>query len=262
MGWHDLREGNPVKAALAAGMTAIGTFIQMPTIGTVEICAHAGCDFLIIDTEHTAVDWEGTSAMVVAAEAAGTTSIVRLPTWGRERITRALDIGADGVMIPQVEDGSVTREVVAATRYGPTGTRGAATNRNSGFGMKMPFSEYIEAANRSVLVIVQIESVEGVKKANEIASVDGVDCIFVGLSDLSVRLGVPGDMEAPALLGAVDAVRMACDRHGRALGVPVGSAAMALAFRERGARLFATGDLGVLAKGMRQFIEEVARFVR
>ena len=259
MTWRDPRDGNPVKIALAAGETVVGTFVRMPTIEAVEICAHAGCQFLIIDNEHTPVDWEKTAAMVLAAEAAGATSIIRLPTWGRERITKALDAGADGVMIPQVEDGRVTREVVAASRYGPSGTRGTATNRNSGYGMKMSLPEYIEAANRSTLVIVQIESVEGVGKADEIAAVDGVDCIFVGLSDLSVRLGVPGDMGAPALLDALAEVGEACARHDKALGVPVGSVEMALSFRNRGARFIATGDVGVLAQGMRRFVEGVAR---
>ena len=127
--------------------------------------------------------------------------------------------------------------------------------------MKMGLPEYIEAANRAALVIVQIESVEGVGMAEEIAAVDGVDCIFVGLSDLSVRLGVPGDMEAPELLRSVEEIRQACDRHNKALGVPVVSVEAALAFRQRGARFLATGDVGVLAKGMRHFVEEVSRSI-
>jgi 4-hydroxy-2-oxoheptanedioate aldolase len=124
--------------------------------------------------------------------------------------------------------------------------------------MKMSFPAYIEAANQSTLVIVQIESVEGVRRADEIASVAGIDCVFVGMSDLSVRLGVPGDMKAPALLDAVAEVGSACVRHGKALGVPVGNAEMAHLLKERGARFIAAGDIGVLASGMRRFVEEVA----
>jgi 2-dehydro-3-deoxyglucarate aldolase/4-hydroxy-2-oxoheptanedioate aldolase len=255
MAWRDPRDGNPIKVALAAGETVTGAFIRIPTIETVEICAHAGCQFLIIDLEHTPVDWERASALILATEAAGATSIVRLPTWGRERITTALDAGADGVMIPQVEEARIASEVVAATKYGPTGTRGTATNRNSGFGMRMGLREYLDAANESALVIIQIETVEGVHQAEEIAAVDGVDCIFVGLSDLSVRLGVPGEMEAPALTEALEVINAACRRHGRALGVPVGSVEMGQSLRDRGARLIAVGDVGVLARGMRHFVE-------
>jgi 4-hydroxy-2-oxoheptanedioate aldolase len=259
MSWRDPRAGNPIKDALAAGKTVTGAFVRMPTIETVEICVHAGCEFLIIDNEHAPVDWERTSALILATEAAGATSIVRLPTWGRERITKAFDAGADGVMIPQVEEARIATETVAATQYGPTGTRGTATSRNSGFGMKMGLGEYIDAANKSALVIIQIESVEGVDRAEEIAAVDGVDCIFVGLSDLSVRLGVPGDMEAPSLTEAVEVVGAACRLHGRALGVPVGSVEMGQAYRDRGARFIAVGDVGVLAQGMRQFVEGMKR---
>ena len=134
MSWRDPRDGNPVKAALAAGESVVGTFVRIPTVEAVEICAHAGCQFLIIDNEHTPVDWERTAAMILAAEAAGTTSILRLPTWGRERITKALDAGADGVMIPQVEEGRVTADVVAATRYGPE--RHAGRGHQSQLGLR------------------------------------------------------------------------------------------------------------------------------
>ncbi len=123
----------------------------------------------------------------------------------------------------------------------------------------MSLPEYIDAANKSILVIVQIESVEGLRRADEIAAVEGVDCVFVGLSDLSVRLGVPGDMKAPALLDAVAEVGACVSSARQGPGSSGGKRRDApTAFRERGARFIATGDVGVLASGMKRFVEEVA----
>jgi 4-hydroxy-2-oxoheptanedioate aldolase len=91
--------------------------------------------------------------------------------------------------------------------------------------------------------------------------VEGVDCVFIGLSDLAVRLGVPGDMSSPPLLQAVSEVEAACSRHGPALGVPVTSPELAAKYRDQGARFLATGDVAIMAQGMRHFVEEVTRSV-
>ncbi len=103
MSWDDIRTGNPVKDKLASGGTSIGSFIRVNSIEIVEICAHAGCEFVIIDTEHSPVGWERTQAMILAAEAAGTVPILRVSNWSRDLVTRGLDSGAHGIMVPQIE---------------------------------------------------------------------------------------------------------------------------------------------------------------
>ena len=257
MSWNDIRDGNPVKDKLAAGGTALGAFIRTNSIEVAEISAHAGCDFLIIDTEHSPVGWERVQAMLTAAEAAGTVPLIRLQNWSRDLITRGLDAGAHGIMIPQVETAEAAAEAVAATRYGPHGTRGTAGNRRATYGLKMPLSAYTEASNRSTLVVIQIESVKGVENAAEIAAVDGVDAILVGLADLSVDLGLDGAWHHQTVLEEVQRIIDACEAAGIAFGIPATDVSMTADYLRKGARFIAVGDIPLYASAIRGFLEGV-----
>lgn len=257
MPWPDIRAGNPVKDALAGGGTVVGAFARLGSVEAAEVCAHAGCDFVIVDMEHAPVSWERAAAMLVAVEAAGATPVVRVSTAARDLITRGLDAGAHGIMVPRVDDLATAEAAVAATRYGPGGTRGTATNRRAGYGLRMSYEDYVEAANRSTLVVLQIESVEGVKNAAAIAAVPGVDCLFVGLADLSVDMGLPGGWELPEVVEQTEVVLAACRDAGIALGVPTPSTAMARDYAARGARFIAGGDVGFLGGAARAFVDEV-----
>lgn len=257
MGWTDIRDGNPVKDKLAAGGTAIGAFIRTNSLEMVEISAHGGCEFLIIDNEHSPVGWERTQAMMIAAEAAGTVPIIRVPNWSRDLITRGLDAGAHGVMIPQVETAEAAAAAVAATQYGPHGTRGTAGNRRATYGLKMPLNAYTEASNRSTLVILQIESVRAVQNVEAIAATDGVDALLVGLADLSVDLGLDGAWHHTTVLEHVQRILDACDANGIAFGVPATGAEMAADYIRKGTRLIAVGDVPLYAASVKSFFEEV-----
>lgn len=259
MGWNDLRDGNPLKDTLLNGETAVGSFVRMSSVEVAEACAHAGCDFVIIDMEHAPVTWERAAAMVIAAESAGTVPLLRVSTWSRDLITRALDAGAHGVMIPQVETAIVTRSVVAATQYPPGGTRGTASNRRSGYGLRIPLDEYVVVANSSVFVSVQVESAVAVSNVEEIAAVEGLDCVFLGLSDLSVDLGVPGDWYHPRLVEHAERVIQACVASGVAFGLPTPTVELAKDYVGRGARFIATGDVGIFGRAMQDFVREVKR---
>lgn len=257
MGFVDIRDGNPLKRILSEDGVAVGMFLRLPGSELAELCAHAGSDFVLVDLEHSTITWEMAAAMVLAAESAGTVPVLRLSNPARDLITRALDVGAHGVMIAQVEDADTARAVVAATRYGPEGTRGTAGSRRSGFGLRMPLGEFTEAANRATFVSVQIESLEGVRNAGPIAAVTGIDCILAGLSDLTVDLGVPGQWEHPSVVSCAMEIKAACDANGIAFGVPAPDPGFAVRYLARGARLIAAGDVGLFGRTMRAFVERV-----
>jgi len=255
----DIRAGNPLKDILGSGGTAIGTFVRMASPDVVELAGYAGCQFVLIDMEHSPVTWERAGTMVMAAEAAGTVPVIRLSRGSRDLVSRALDIGAHGVMVAQVETAEETAAIVAATRYGSDGTRGTAGTRRSAFGLTMSLAEFVPAANAATFVSVQVETVASVDNVESIAAVEGVDCLFIGLSDLSVDLDLPGQWDHPDVLEQVARVQAACDANGVACGVPVPDAGFAAGFMDRGARFIATGDVGVLGRAMRSFVEEVRR---
>ena len=257
MGFVDIRDGNPIKTTLSQGRIAVGMFLRLPGMELAELCTHAGCDFVLIDMEHSTITWEQAGAMVLGVESAGTVPVLRLSTPARDLITRALDVGAHGIMVAQVESPETARAVVAATRYGSGGTRGTAGSRRSGFGLRIPLGEFTEAANRATFVSVQIESVEGVRNARSIAAVPGIDCILAGLSDLTVDLGVSGEWEHPTVVSHAMQIKSACDANGIAFGVPAPDIGFAARYLARGARLIAAGDVGLFGRAMRAFVEGV-----
>ena len=250
MGFVDIREGNPLKRTLSEGGVAVGMFLRLPGFELAELCAHAGSDFVLVDLEHSTTTWEQAATMVLAAESAGAVPVLRLSNPARDLITRALDIGAHGVMVAQVETVETARAVVAATRYGSGGTRGTAGSRRSGFGLRIPLGEFTEAANRATFVSVQVESLEGVRNVGSIAAVPGIDCILAGLSDLTVDLGVLRGVGSPfGCVSCAMEISAACDANGIAFGVPAPDPDFAARYLARGARLIAAGDVGVFGQG-------------
>lgn len=161
------------------------------------------------------------------AAAYGVPTVVRVESDARIRIGRVLDAGAAGVMLPRLDTADQVRAAVAHLYYPPRGDRGVATyNLACRFGLD---PGALDRANDEILGIVQIESERAVTAAEEIASVEGVDVLFVGPRDLSHDLGVPGQTTAPVFVEALEQVRLAARKHGKACGllVPDGGAAAA-----------------------------------
>lgn len=257
MTWSDIRNISPLKEKLANQTTVVGSFVMVSGPESVEMCGLAGCDFVFIDTEHTPVGWERISAMVVSALYSGAVPIIRTTAGNRDLLTRSLDTGARGIMIPQINNQEEATAAVRGCHYPPIGNRGMAGTRNFGFGLTMKLDEYIPAANKNVICIVQIESAEAVKNVESIAAVPGIDCLFVGLTDLSVDLGVPGQTTHPDIEKALDQVIVAAHKHNISVGVPIGDGTAAKKYIDRGVSLFATNDRSILSSGISRFVSDL-----
>lgn len=193
---------NVLKRKLASGEVVIGPFAGLNCPDLIEIMGMAGFDFCVIDTEHGPMNPESIQHLVRAAELSGMTPVVRSPRAEAVDILKLLDIGAQGIHVPQVNSRETAIDVVKAARYHPEGMRGVAVPRALSYGLR-PLGEALSEVNREVLVIAHCENAEGLEKLEEIASVEGLDLVFVGPYDLSQSLGVPGEIFHPSMVQAV-----------------------------------------------------------
>ena len=229
-----------LRTRLAAGQATLGTFVGAASPITAEACAAAGVDWLVLDLEHGSGGEEQVREVVPAAGAYGVPTVVRVESAARIRIGRVLDLGAAGVMLPRMDSAAEVAEAVRHLRYPPAGDRGVATyNRACRFALD---PGALARAGDEVLGVVQIESPSAVEQVEQIAAIDGVDVLFVGPQDLNFNLGVPFDLQSPTYLAALQRVRGAAERHGKACGLLVGDGATAAARHAEGWRFVAVGS--------------------
>lgn len=231
-----------------------GTFLGLGSSLTAEIAAGSGFDWILVDLEHGAGDRPQLVGQLQAITGSPAAPVVRIHWNDQPTFKRILDLGASGIMVPFVSTPAEAEEAAASIQYPPEGERGVAIlTRASGFGVH--FDEYFEEANRNLLLVGQIESVEGVKNAEAIAAVDRVDVLFVGPMDLSVSLGIPRQFDHPDFRAALAEVVEACKKHGKAAGILAGAPAQLERFVEDGFTFIACGsDAGLVAAGMRNIV--------
>lgn len=232
---------NRLRRLLAEGHDAFGLFCAIPAPVLVEMIGVAGYDFVIIDTEHTLLDPQRLEDMVRAAEAAGSTPLVRVPPRDPNAVLRALDAGAMGVVVPHVSSRADVEEIVAAARYVPQGRRALAGGRTTGFGRLDPVA-YLRAANAEVMVVPMIEDATGVEAVEEILTGGGVDAVLPGPGDLSASYGVPWQTRDPAVQDALHRVAQACARHGVPFLAMARTPEARDLWRGRGVRAFVLGE--------------------
>lgn len=218
------------KAAL------VGAFAAIPHPVAVEVMAACGLDFVCIDWEHAQIARDTVENLVRAADVHGVPAMVRVPGHGGEAIQAALDSGARGILVPRVSTTDQAAAAVRATRYPPLGARGVGPGRAAGYGYRI--FDHLAAANREIVLAVQIETAEGLANAAAIAAVDGVDLVFVGPGDLSVSIGALGPDGAAVLGAAVGAILEAAQSAGRAAGIFCGRAEDAGRWAAAGASFF------------------------
>lgn len=205
---------NAFAERMKQGKEAVGTFCQVAAPAVVEMAGYAGFDFVIIDLEHGPFGIETAEAMVRAAEVAGTVPVVRVRENNASQIGQALDIGAKGVVVPQIASGEDARRAVQAARYHPRGARGACPLVRSAQYTKLAWGPYAARANEDTTVMLLIEGAEGIAKLPEILAVEGIDVLFIGPFDLSQSVGVPGEMDHPLVMAKADEVIAAAKAKG------------------------------------------------
>jgi 2-dehydro-3-deoxyglucarate aldolase/4-hydroxy-2-oxoheptanedioate aldolase len=240
-----------------AGDTLFGLFLDLASPASAELCAHVGYDWLLVDLEHGASTEADLLGLLHSVEIGGSTPLVRPQSGERIRIGRALDLGARGIMVPRLDSADQAREAVTCLRYPPDGIRGVAT-RVRGAGLGVVSHADIRRLNERVVGIIQIESVGGLRDADAIAAIDGVDVLFVGPADLSHSLGIPGQFQHPDYLAALESVVAACRAHGKAPGILVYDTAVVPRHLELGFTFVGIGaDGAFVADGAKQYLAAV-----
>jgi len=234
-------------------LVGVWSVIGHPVVA--DLLGAAGFDFVVLDGEHSENTVEEIGVSIRAIEATGTDAapVVRAPENNPADIRRLLDLGPEGIIVPQIESLAEARDAVEATQYPPAGIRGVAGNRASGYGRRL--GEYVERADDQVATILQIETETALDAVEEIAAIDGLDGLFIGLADLSARLGIFGQFESEQFLDAIERTVAAA----AAAEVPVGTLATTLPSIERrddwGVDFMATGtDVGCLRHAAEQYL--------
>jgi len=249
-----------LKEQCATRDLKVGHFVvEFVTPGIGHICRNAGCDFVFLDMEHSAFGYDVVKAGLRYFEAAGVPVMVRAPSKEPHHIARALDIGAEGIVLPMVNDANEARHLIDCMKYAPAGNRGVALGiAHDNYEAPTDVMGRLSAANERTVFIPLIETASGIENVDAIAALDAVDCLWIGHFDLSCSLGIPGQFDHPKFAEAVEAVKAAGARHGKALGrlVPTAEQGVSL-YREGFDFICYSGDVWVLGAGLKQGLDAV-----
>ena len=239
---------------------SIGTFVfEFNTTGIARIAANAGAEFCVFDMEHTGWSVETIRLLIATSRSTGMLPLVRVPATEYHFIARVLDMGAAGVMVPMVESAEQAHQIVQAAKYPPVGRRGAAFGIAHDDYSGGDVAEKMTSANTETLIIAQIETTDGVRNANAIAAVAGIDVLWIGHFDLSSSLGIPGQFDHPRFQEATATVLEACRTHGRIPGFMAGDVDDGKALLDQGFRMIAFGgDLWIYQAALRNGLTELA----
>lgn len=218
----------------------LGVFLLTGNSLLAETCATLPLDWVVLDMEASPMSKQDALHMLQGLKGGACASFVRVPFLNQHLIEHALDMGASGVMVPKVDTAEEAERATAACRFPPEGTRGVNPVRASGYFGDVP--GYLRRANSETTCVLQIESAQAVERADEIASVPGVDALFLGMGDLSVALGQPTVMTGPAMDRARGAVLSAAHSHGRRAGIFAYSLELASQYASEGFDMIAFGN--------------------
>ena len=239
----------------------VGFYIgELMSPGMGQIIRGTGCEFAMLDMEHSGFGYETVKSTLRSLHDAGIASILRPPSQAYHHVARACDVGAQGVMPPMLSTADEARSILDAMKYVPQGMRGVALGIAHDDYQSGTVDQKLRGANEKTSLVALIETAQGVAEAEAIAAINGVDCLWIGHFDLTCSLGIPGQFDHPDFLGAVDRIAAAAKGQGKSLGRLVTSV-------EEGAALYAQGfdmiiygsDIHVLRTGLTAGVEGLRR---
>jgi 2-keto-3-deoxy-L-rhamnonate aldolase RhmA len=246
---------NDFTTRLRQQQLQFGTMLTLPSPETAEMISRCGFDWLFLDGEHGAastLDWQ----RVMQAVGDRCASVLRVPANTEENIKKALDIGADGVIVPMVNTAEQAQDAVAWSRYPPKGKRGIGLARAQGYGLD--FADYLARANEDIAVILQIEHIDAANNIDAITDVEGIDAIFVGPYDLSASMGKTGQLDDVEVRSVIDRIAVASKQASIPLGYFGVSAQSVRSCIEDGYTLICAGtDADFITRGARQVLAEL-----
>lgn len=247
-----------LRETLAGGRVAHGLWVTLESPAVTEMAVALGLDWVVIDAEHGQLDWGEIAAHLRAAVRSETVALVRVAELDRGLIKRALDIGADGVVVPWIETAGQLRQAVEFARFPPEGCRGIGAERATAWGEAM--IEHTAEANGHVLVVPILETVRAERNVAELCEVDGVEAFFFGPADFSASAGHRGHWEGPGVAERLQALKETLRRSGKTCGVVAASVANLSERAEQGFGMIAVGlDCGLLLRSLHQALSAVGR---
>jgi 2-keto-3-deoxy-L-rhamnonate aldolase RhmA len=247
---------NRVKQALKRGESAFGcSVLQLRSLDAVRAIAASGLDWVFLDAEHGPFDLETLHDLMRVAVPAGLCPIVRVADLQYQLVARALDSGAQGVLLPRVESPELLEQAVSWTRYPPIGVRGYGLGGPHLGYERVSMADAIAHMNEHVMVVLQIETRRALERLDELLAVPHIDAVLVGPADLSIALGVPGQFDHPEFVAAVERVRDRCNELGIAPGMHMRSLDMARTWLPRGLRFVScNNDIGLFFEKMSETV--------
>lgn len=239
-----------LKARIRSATPTVGLLMRTAAPPLVEVAATAGLDFIAFDAEHAPFGPEALDHCLLAAHAAGIPALVRIPDDRPATIQTVLDLGAAGIIVPHVHDRDALREVIAATRLGPGGTRGLSTShRAAGYG-RLDAATFMAENNRSIAVVAQVEDEAGLNRVDELAAEPTLDALFIGRADLACSLGADS-INAPDVDAATRRILAAGQARSKATGIFLPTVDELEMMLSLGASLFLIDtDQGLLARAL------------
>lgn len=228
--------------------------VALPNV--LRIFKAGGLDYAIVDCEHGAFSFPQVADMVAVANAISLPVIIRIPDNTRENVLKMLELGADGLLLPMADTPEILAQVVKYGKYPPLGKRGLATSRPHCNYSMGDVRTYLQKANDRTMIFGQVETQEALSNCEDLLSVEGVDGLFIGPNDLSVDLGIPGDVSDPVIMEAVRKVHQAADKAGKPLGVITSNSTLLHSCYEEGLRLFSiSSETGMISKSVKSIVK-------